>query len=130
MSIPYPQLERRRQSSSTHPRREIESSHEDSDNEEEDAFAILSKNFGRLMKNDKFKKKFVKSLRKVLKEGEPEEAKKNDPRVPIALNAPALGTCKQIEGISSRPRGKPTTLLSANLKKRRPQIRIKSFWPS
>jgi hypothetical protein len=32
---------------------------EDSDNEEEDAIAMLAKNIGRLTKNDKFKKKFT-----------------------------------------------------------------------
>jgi hypothetical protein len=40
------------------------------------------KNFGRLMKNDKFKKKFIERLRKVPKEVEPEEAEKKDPRGP------------------------------------------------
>jgi hypothetical protein len=34
------------------------------------------------MKNDKFKKKFIKRLRKVPKEVEPEEAEKKDPRGP------------------------------------------------
>jgi hypothetical protein len=38
---------------------------EDSDNEE-DAVAMLAKNFGRLMKNDKFKKKFTKRVLKVV----------------------------------------------------------------
>jgi hypothetical protein len=45
------------------------------------------------------------------------------------LNAPALGTYGQIVGISSRPKGKPTTLLSMNLKKMRPRIIIRNFWP-
>jgi hypothetical protein len=50
------------------------SSKEDSDNEE-DAVAMLAKNFGRLMKNDKFKKKFTERLKKALREFRPEEAK-------------------------------------------------------
>jgi len=33
-----------------------------------------------------------------------------------------------IAGISNRPRVRPTTLFSANLKKRRPLARIKNFW--
>jgi hypothetical protein len=49
-------------------------------------------------------------------------------RVPNALNALVLGTYWQIVGISTKPSGKPT-ILSGNLKKKRPQIRIKSFWP-
>jgi hypothetical protein len=49
------------------------SSDEDSDNKEEDAVAMVAKNFGGLMKNNKFKKKFTERLRKVPKEVEPEE---------------------------------------------------------
>jgi hypothetical protein len=56
------------------------SSEEDSDNEEEDAVAMLAKNFGRLMKNEKFKKKFIERLKKAPREFEPEEIKKNSPR--------------------------------------------------
>jgi hypothetical protein len=39
------------------------SSEEESDNEE-DVVAMLAKNFGRLMKNDKFKEKFTERLKK------------------------------------------------------------------
>jgi hypothetical protein len=46
------------------------SSEEHSDNEE-DAVAMLAKNFGRLMKNDKFKKKFTERLKKAPREFEP-----------------------------------------------------------
>jgi hypothetical protein len=41
---------------------------------------MLAKFFGRLMKNDKFKKKFSERLKKAPKESKPEEAEKNDPR--------------------------------------------------
>jgi hypothetical protein len=54
------------------------SSEEDFDNEE-DAVAMLAKNFERLMKNDKFKKKFTERLKKALRESKPEEAEKKDP---------------------------------------------------
>lgn len=50
--------------------------------DEEDAVAMLSKNFCKLMKNDRFKKKFTKRLKKVPKETESKEAKKKDPRGP------------------------------------------------
>jgi hypothetical protein len=43
---------------------------------------MLNKNFGRLMKNDKFKKKFAERLRKVPKEVELEEVEKKDPKGP------------------------------------------------
>jgi len=55
------------------------SSEEDSDNEE-DVVAMLAKNFERLMKNDKFKKKFFERLKKAPKESKTEEAEKKDPR--------------------------------------------------
>jgi hypothetical protein len=54
---------------------------EDSDNEE-DAMTMLAKNFGRLMKNDKFKKKFTERLKKALSEFEPDEDEQKDTRGP------------------------------------------------
>jgi len=66
------------------------SSEEDSDNEE-DAVAMLAKNFGRLMKNDKFKKKFTERLKKALRESEPEEAEKKDPRGPRCFECSGFG---------------------------------------
>jgi hypothetical protein len=41
---------------------------------------MLAKNFGKLMKNDRFKKKFIERLKRAPKEAESEEAKKKDPR--------------------------------------------------
>jgi hypothetical protein len=67
------------------------SSDEVSNNEEEDAVAMLAKNFSRLMKNDKFKKKFTERLRKVPKEAEPEEAGKKDPRGPQYFECSGFG---------------------------------------
>jgi len=43
---------------------------------------MLAKNFGRLMRNDKFKKKFSERLKKAPKDFEPEEAEKKYPRGP------------------------------------------------
>jgi len=57
------------------------SSKDDSENEEE-AVAMLAKNFGRLVRNDRFKKKFSERKKKAPRESEPEEAKKKDPRGP------------------------------------------------
>jgi hypothetical protein len=82
---------------------------ENSDNEEEDVVAMMANNFERLMKNEKFKKKFTERLEKAPRGNEPEEAEKKDPRV-----------LKACAGFSSRPRERPTMLLSANLKKKRP----------
>jgi hypothetical protein len=57
------------------------SSEEDLENEE-DVVAMLAKHLERLLKNDKFKKKFSERLKKALREFELEEAKKKDPRGP------------------------------------------------
>jgi hypothetical protein len=103
------------------------SSDEDSDNEEEDAVAMLTKNVGRLMKHDKFKKKFTERLRGTPREAKPEEDEKKDPRGPICFECSGFG---YVRANCGRPRGRLTTLLSTNLKKRRPQIRIRIFWPS
>jgi hypothetical protein len=57
-------------------------SFEEDSEKEEDVVAMLAKNFRRLMRNDRFKKKFFKKLKKAPKESEPEEAEKKDPRGP------------------------------------------------
>jgi hypothetical protein len=66
------------------------SSKEDSE-KEEDVVAMLAKNFERLMKNDKFKKKFSESLKKAPKESEPEEAEKKDPKGPKCFECSGFG---------------------------------------
>jgi hypothetical protein len=81
------------------------SSKEDSDNEE-NAVAMLSKNFGRLMKNDKFKKKFTKRLKKAPIESEPEEAEKNDSRGPRCFECPGFGHIWADCGILKQAKGK------------------------
>jgi hypothetical protein len=65
------------------------SSEEDFDNEE-DTVAMLAKNFGRLMKNEKFKK-FTERLKKAPRESEPEEAEKKDPRGPKCFECSGFG---------------------------------------
>jgi hypothetical protein len=57
---------------------------------EEDIVAMLAKNFERLMKNDKFKKKFSERLKKAPKESEPEK----DSRGPICFECLGLGKVK------------------------------------
>jgi hypothetical protein len=66
------------------------SSDEDSD-DDEDVVTLLAKNFGKLMKNDRFKKKFTEILKKVPKEVESEEAEKKDPRGPKCFECSGYG---------------------------------------
>jgi hypothetical protein len=81
------------------------SSEEDSDNEE-DAVAMLAKNFRRLMKNDKFKKKFSERLKKAPREFEPEEAEKKDPRSPICFECSGFGHIRADCGNLKQGKGK------------------------
>jgi hypothetical protein len=69
------------------------SSKEDSDNEE-DVVAMLAKNFGRLMMNDKFKKKFTKRLKKASRESTLEEVEKKDPSGPRCFECSAFGNIR------------------------------------
>jgi hypothetical protein len=52
-------------------KKKVEVSSEDDSENEEKAVAMLAKNFGRLMKNDQFKKKFFESMKKAPREFEP-----------------------------------------------------------
>jgi hypothetical protein len=63
-------------------KKKVEVSSGDDSEDEEKVVAMLAKNFRRLMRNERFKKKFSEKLKKVPKEVEPEEAKKKDPRGP------------------------------------------------
>jgi len=80
---------------------------EDSDHKE-DVVAMLAKNFGRLKKNDKFKKKFTERLKKAPRESEPKEDEKKDPRGPRCFECLGLGIFRMTVGISSKLKGRPT----------------------
>jgi hypothetical protein len=72
-------------------KKKVRVSSEEHSNNEEDAVAMLAKNFGRLMKNDKFKKKFIDRLKKAPKKSKPEEAEKKDPRGPRCFECSGFG---------------------------------------
>jgi hypothetical protein len=69
------------------------SSDEDSDIDE-DAVAILAKNFERFMKNNKFKNKFSDRLKKAPHTVEPEEVEKKDRRGPQCFECSDFGHIK------------------------------------
>jgi len=83
----------------------IEVSFGDDSEDEEKAVAMLAKNFGRLMRNERFKKKFFKKMKKAPRESKPEEAEKKDPRGPRCFECsrfrhirPDCGNLKQGKG--------------------------------
>jgi hypothetical protein len=63
-------------------KKKVKVSFQEDSEKEEDAVAMLAKNFERLMWNDRFKNKFSEKLKKAPRESEPEEAEKKDPRGP------------------------------------------------
>jgi hypothetical protein len=63
-------------------KKKVKVSSKDDTEDDEKSVAMLAKNFGRLMRNDRFKKKFFERLKKVPRESEPKEAEKKDPRGP------------------------------------------------
>jgi hypothetical protein len=63
-------------------KKKVEALSEDDSVVEEKAVAMLAKNFRRLMRDDRFKKKFSEKVKKAPREAEPEEEEKKDPRGP------------------------------------------------
>jgi len=63
-------------------KKKVEASSEDVSEEEEKVVAMLANNFRRLMRDDRFKKKFSEKVKKAPREAEPEEEEKKDPRGP------------------------------------------------
>jgi hypothetical protein len=80
-------------------------SDKDSDNEEEDLVAMLAKNFGRLMKNPRFKNKFSKRLKGNPKGAKPEEEKK-DPSGPQCFECYDFGHTRVDCGNLKQAKGK------------------------
>jgi hypothetical protein len=78
---------------------------EDSNNEEEDAVAMIAKKFGRLMKNTRFKNKFFERLKGDPKRAVPEEEKK-DLRGPQCFECSGFGHMRVDCGNLKQAKGK------------------------
>jgi hypothetical protein len=72
----------------------------------EKAVAMLAKKFGRLMRNELFKKKFSEKMKKVPREVEPEEAEKKDPRGPRCFECSGFGHIRADCGNLKQGKGK------------------------
>jgi len=72
-------------------KKKVEASSEDDSEEEEKAVAMLAKNLIRLMRDDRFKKKFSEKMKKAPREAESEEAEKKDPRGPKCFESSGFG---------------------------------------
>jgi hypothetical protein len=86
--------------------KKVEASSEEESEDEEKAVAMLAKNFRRLMKDDRFKKKFSDKMKKPLREAEPEEEEKRDPRGPRCFECSGFGHIRANCGNLKKGKGK------------------------
>jgi hypothetical protein len=82
---------------------------------------MLAKNFGRLMKNNKFKKKSRRPLENLSQK----KLRRSTQEVPDVLNAQALGIVRLTVGISSRVKGRPIMRLSVMSQKKKKKLLLK-----
>jgi hypothetical protein len=87
-------------------KKKVEVSSGDDSEDEEKAVAMLAKNFGKLMRNERFKKKFSKKMKKVPREAKPEEAEKKDPRGPKCFECSGFGHIRADCGNLKQGKGK------------------------
>jgi hypothetical protein len=87
-------------------KKKVEASSEDDSEEEEKVVAMLAKNFRRLMRDGRFKKKFSKKVKKAPREAEPEEEEKKDPRGPRCFECSGLGHIRANCGNLKKGKGK------------------------
>jgi len=87
-------------------KKKVEDSSEDDSKEEEKAVAMLAKNFRRLMRDDRFKKKFYEKVKKAPREAEPEEEEKKDPRGPKCFECSGFGHIRADCGNLKKGKGK------------------------
>jgi hypothetical protein len=87
-------------------KKKVEASFEDDSEEEEKVVAMLAKNFRRLMRDDRFKKKFSEKVKKVPREVEPEEEEKKDPRGPRCFECSCFGHIRADCGNLKKGKGK------------------------
>jgi hypothetical protein len=87
-------------------KKKVEVSTEDDSEVEEKAVAMLAKNFRRLMRDDRFKKKFSEKMKNAPREAEPEEAEKKDPRGPRCFECSGFGHIRADCGNLKNGKGK------------------------
>jgi hypothetical protein len=87
-------------------KKKVEASSEDDSEEEEKVMALLAKNFKRLMRDDRFKNKFSKKVKKAPREAGPEEEEKKDPRGPRCFECSGFGHIRAYYGNLKKGKGK------------------------
>jgi hypothetical protein len=87
-------------------KKKVEASSEDDSEDEEKVVSMLAKNFKRLMKDDRFKKRFSERVKKSPREAEPEEEDKKDPRGPRCFECSGFGHIRADCGNLRKGKGK------------------------
>jgi hypothetical protein len=99
-------------------KKKVKVSFEDDSKNEEEAMALLAKNFRRLRRNDKFKKKLSERLKKAPESPNLRKLRRKIQEAPDVLNAQALGIYGLIVEISSREKGRLIRLSVMSPKKK------------
>jgi hypothetical protein len=110
-------------------KKKVEASSEDDSEEEEKAVAMLAQNFRRLMRDDRFKKKFFEKMKKAPREAESEEAEKKDPRGPKCFERSSFGHIRADCGNLKKGKGKAynVTLSDESKEEEAPEQENSSF---
>jgi hypothetical protein len=87
-------------------KKKVEASSEDDSKEEEKAVAMLARSFWRLMRDDRFKKRFSEKVKKAPGETKPEEEEKKDPRGPRCFEWSSFGHIRADCGNLKKGKGK------------------------
>jgi hypothetical protein len=102
------------------------SSEDDSENEEE-AVAMLAKNFERLMRNDRLKRKLSERLKKAPKSLNLRKLRRKTPEAQDVLNAQGLGIYGLTVGISNREKGRHIMRLLVMSPKKKNHLSKRNF---
>jgi hypothetical protein len=103
-------------------KKKVEASSGDDSEEEEKVVAMLAKNFRRLMRDDRFKKKFFEKMKKAPREAELEEEEKKDPKGPRCFECSWFGHIKADCGTLKKGKGKAYNVtLSDELEEEAPE---------
>jgi hypothetical protein len=103
-------------------KKKVEASSVDDSEDEEKAVAMLAKNFKRLMKDDRFKKKFSERVKKPPREAEPEEEEKKDPRGPRCFECSGFGHIRADCGDLKKGKGKAYNVTLSNESEEEAQV--------
>jgi len=87
-------------------KKKVKASSEDDSEEEEKVMAMLAKNFRRLMRDERFKKKFFEKVKKAPREAEPEQEEKKDPGGPKCFECSGFGHIRADCGNLKKGKGK------------------------